>query len=113
MIRPVRFRGAFLAASRFSASSERIAQFQCRAFTPSIHRFKEAPETERPDTTSGNSHTQPAWKLSHDEVPEEKEHYEKEVKETKRKEVRAPWHREGSEVPPAEKDKDGELMTKG
>ncbi|KAF2842066.1 DUF607-domain-containing protein [Patellaria atrata CBS 101060] len=55
----------------------------------------------------------PAEKLNHDVTEQEKKDYDTAVAENKGKEVRTPWHREGSDTPPVSRARSASAMTKG
>ncbi|KAF2276668.1 uncharacterized protein EI97DRAFT_450000 [Westerdykella ornata] len=61
-----------------------------------------------------NSNARPAVDLNHNITQEEKDHYARKLHEDKGKQIRTPWHREGSEKPPVSKlESDSGTMTKG
>lgn len=61
-----------------------------------------------------NSNARPAEDLNHNVTQEEKDDYEQRLQEDiKEKQIRTPWHREGSEVPPVARQRSAGAMTKG
>ncbi|KAH7083183.1 hypothetical protein BKA63DRAFT_561368 [Paraphoma chrysanthemicola] len=60
-----------------------------------------------------NSNARPAAELNDDITQEEKDHFAKKLQEDKGKQIRTPWHREGSDVPPVARQRSAGAMTKG
>ncbi|KAF2178375.1 hypothetical protein K469DRAFT_599714 [Zopfia rhizophila CBS 207.26] len=60
-----------------------------------------------------NSNARPAEKLDHNVTQEEKDEYERKLVEDKEKQIRTPWHREGSDQPPVARQRSVGAMTKG
>lgn len=60
-----------------------------------------------------NSNARPAADLNNDITEEEKEHFARKLQEDKGKQIRTPWHREGSDVPPVARQRSAGAMTKG
>lgn len=60
-----------------------------------------------------NSNARPDAELNHNITQEEKDHFAKKLKEDKSKQIRTPWHREGSDVPPVARQRSAGAMTKG
>ncbi|KAF2471843.1 uncharacterized protein BDR25DRAFT_324943 [Lindgomyces ingoldianus] len=68
----------------------------------------------RKDTGSyDNSNARPAAELNQNITQEEREDYEKRLEEDKGKQIRTPWHREGSDTPPVARQRSAGAMTKG
>jgi len=65
------------------------------------------------DVKSDASYSQPAEDLHQDVSKEEKTHYDKAVAEDKGKQIRTPWHRDGSDTPPVSRQRSAGAMTKG
>ncbi|KAF2400699.1 hypothetical protein EJ06DRAFT_581781 [Trichodelitschia bisporula] len=65
------------------------------------------------DAKLSSSYSQPAENLNHDVSKEEISHFEKAVAEDKEKQIRTPWHREGSDKPPVARQRSAGAMTKG
>ncbi|OCK74933.1 hypothetical protein K432DRAFT_437769 [Lepidopterella palustris CBS 459.81] len=59
-----------------------------------------------------NSYSQPAENLNHNVTMEEQAHYDKQIAD-KEKQIRTPWHREGSDKPPVARQRSAGAMTKG
>jgi hypothetical protein len=59
------------------------------------------------------SNTTPAGELNEKITQEEKDHFAQKLKEDKGKQIRTPWHREGSDVPPVARQRSAGAMTKG
>lgn len=64
-------------------------------------------------TAADNSYSQPAIDLSQNETPEEKNHFDRVEQESKEKQMRSPWMRQGSDEPPVKKKRSAGAMTKG
>lgn len=60
-----------------------------------------------------NSNARPAEELDHNITQEEKDDYAKRLEEDKGKQIRTPWHREGSDTPPVARQRSAGAMTKG
>ncbi|KAF1936150.1 hypothetical protein EJ02DRAFT_459776 [Clathrospora elynae] len=60
-----------------------------------------------------NSNARPASKLNDNITQEEKDHFAKKLREDKGKQIRTPWHREGSDTPPVARQRSAGAMTKG
>ncbi|KAH7135963.1 hypothetical protein B0J11DRAFT_519616 [Dendryphion nanum] len=82
-------------------------QFRTFAFTSNL--WLDGPKFENYE----NSNARPAVELDHNITQEEKEDYEKRLAEDKGKQIRTPWHREGSDVPPVARQRSAGAMTKG
>ena len=66
------------------------------------------------ERTGTNSYAQPAHELNQEVTEEEAKDYEERVVEdTKAKQIRTPWHREGSDQPPVARQRSAGAMTKG
>lgn len=74
-------------------------QWQRRSFAVSTYRW------------SANSI--PASELNENITQEEKDHFAKKLAEDKSKQMRRPWHREGSDTPPVARQRSAGAMTKG
>ncbi|OCL13896.1 hypothetical protein AOQ84DRAFT_411300 [Glonium stellatum] len=62
---------------------------------------------------SDNSYSQPAERLNHNVTEEEQADYDRRIAEDKGKQIRTPWHREGSDKPPVARQRSAGAMTKG
>lgn len=60
-----------------------------------------------------NSNARPAADLNNNITQEEKDHFAKKLREDKGKQIRTPWQREGSDVPPVARQRSAGAMTKG
>lgn len=60
-----------------------------------------------------SSNARPAVELDHNVTQEEKDDYAKRLEEDKGKQIRTPWHREGSDTPPVARQRSAGAMTKG
>jgi hypothetical protein len=69
----------------------------------------EAPKFEK----YNNSNARPASELNDNITQEEKDHFAKRLAEDKGKQIRTPWHREGSDQPPVARQRSAGAMTKG
>ncbi|OJD40428.1 coiled-coil domain containing protein [Diplodia corticola] len=65
---------------------------------------------ERPGTSSNS---QSISELNNNITEEEEEDFDRKVAEDKGKQIRTPWHREGSDVPPVGRQRSAGAMTKG
>jgi hypothetical protein len=93
--------------TQHSAAIARPLQF--RSFTIAARLKAEAPKFEKYD----NSNARPASELNDNITQEEKDHFAKRLAEDKGKQIRTPWHREGSDVPPVARERSAGAMTKG
>lgn len=59
------------------------------------------------------SYSQPAATLSHNVTDVEKSHFERVEEESKERQMRSPWMREGSDKPPVARQRSAGAMTKG
>ncbi|OAK96322.1 hypothetical protein IQ06DRAFT_229984 [Phaeosphaeriaceae sp. SRC1lsM3a] len=66
----------------------------------------------RNDNSYDNSNARPASQLNNDITQEEKDHFAKLLAEDKGKQIRTPWHREGSDQPPVARQRSAGAMTK-
>lgn len=83
--------------------------FQQRGFKVSSCLRKEDPDSR----DYSNSNARPAIDLNDNITQEEKDHFAKKLKEDKGKQIRTPWHREGSDVAPVARQRSAGAMTKG
>jgi len=60
-----------------------------------------------------NSNARPAVELDHNVTQEEKDDFAKRLAEDKGKQIKTPWHREGSDTPPVARQRSAGAMTKG
>ena len=60
-----------------------------------------------------NSNARPASELNHNITQEEKDDFARKLQEDKGKQIRTPWHREGSDKPPVARQRRAGAMTKG
>src|ERR1700712_921372 len=66
------------------------------------------------DINSGNTYTQPAENLSQSVTQAEQQDYdERTAASSKQKQIRTPWEREGSTLPPVARSRSAGAMTKG
>lgn len=69
-------------------------------------------EKNQYDYSSPNA--RPAEELNNNVTKEEEQDYDQRLKrETKERQIRAPWNREGSDVPPVARQRSAGAMTKG
>lgn len=64
-------------------------------------------------TDNEKSYSQPAAETSQDVPQVEKDHFDKIERESKDKQVRSPWMRQGSDKPPVQRMRQAGAMTKG
>lgn len=86
-------------------------KLQIRSFTGTTHlniklRGKEEGNYE-------NSNARPASELNNNITQEEKDDFARKLQEDKGKQIRTPWHREGSDIPPVARQRSAGAMTKG
>lgn len=74
---------------------------QSRPFRLSIHRYRD----------EGSSPV--AQNLSHNGSRDQDSKLEESIAQDKEKQIRAPWHREGSDIPPAARRRSADAMTQG
>ncbi|KAL5118871.1 hypothetical protein ACEQ8H_003194 [Pleosporales sp. CAS-2024a] len=60
-----------------------------------------------------DSNARPAAELNNNITQEEKDHFAKRLEEDRGKQIRTPWHRQGSDVPPVARQRSAGAMTKG
>lgn len=60
-----------------------------------------------------NSNARPASELNNNITQEEKDDFARKLQEDKGKQIRTPWHREGSDKPPVARQRSAGAMTKG
>jgi hypothetical protein len=95
---------------RFAQHNAATAQsLQLRSFAITSRLWREGP---KPDDYN-NSNARPAAELNENITQEEKDHFAKKLNEDKGKQIRTPWHREGSDVPPVARERSAGAMTKG
>jgi len=93
---------------RISIQLRASSQFRCYATKPrGVDK-----ETDKYGDYS-NSNARPAADLNENITQEEKDHFAKKLKEDKGKQIRTPWHREGSDLPPVARQRSAGAMTKG
>jgi hypothetical protein len=84
---------------------------QLRSFTITARLNVKLPSK---DTGSyENSNARPASELNNNITQEEKDDFARKLQEDKGKQIRTPWHREGSDVPPVARQRSAGAMTKG
>ena len=82
---------------------------QARYFAITSHLRREDPSRNQ----YNNSNARPAAELNENITQEEKDHFAKKLDEDKGKQIRTPWHREGSDQPPVARQRSAGAMTKG
>ncbi|EMC98303.1 hypothetical protein BAUCODRAFT_32321, partial [Baudoinia panamericana UAMH 10762] len=80
---------------------------------PSGRRMKVQEDANQTPNLDDSSHSQSAANLSHDVTQAEKDHFRRIEKESKDKQTRSPWMREGSNVPPVARQRSAGAMVKG
>jgi hypothetical protein len=95
--------------SQYSAPT--TAQLQYRSFSIAGSLRAEGPRFDR--NQYNNSNARPASELNDNITQEEKDHFAKKLEEDKGKQIRTPWHREGSDTPPVARQRSAGAMTKG
>ncbi|KAF2654952.1 hypothetical protein K491DRAFT_693382 [Lophiostoma macrostomum CBS 122681] len=87
-------------------ASVRSRQRQSRSFTAAIRLGRDSNGYD-------NANARPAINLNHNITKEEEADYAQRLQEDKGKQIRTPWHREGSDVPPVARQRSAGAMTKG
>ncbi|KAJ4371190.1 hypothetical protein N0V83_004406 [Neocucurbitaria cava] len=82
---------------------------QLRCFTITSHPRSESFRSNG----YNNSNARPTLELNENVTQEEKDHFAKKLDEDKGKQIRTPWHREGSDKPPVARQRSAGAMTKG
>ncbi|KAF1911280.1 hypothetical protein BDU57DRAFT_543178 [Ampelomyces quisqualis] len=82
---------------------------QFRSFSVAAHLRAGTPKPDK----FNNSNARPASELNDNITQEEKDHFKKKLEEDKGKQIRTPWHREGSDVAPVARQRSAGAMTKG
>lgn len=85
-------------------------QAQLRSFAGTRQRWI---GTGPKDDSYDNPNARPAIDLSQKITKEEEEDFQRRLAEDKGKQIRTPWHREGSEEPPVARQRQATAMTKG
>ncbi|KAF2116339.1 hypothetical protein BDV96DRAFT_686719 [Lophiotrema nucula] len=97
-------------AQRLSPSSN--SQF--RAFTGTCRVQVALPDGHKnKEDGYESSNARPAAELNENITQEEKDDFNKRLQEDKGKQIRTPWHRDGSDVPPVARQRSAGAMTKG
>jgi len=82
---------------------------QLRSFATTSRLGLAAPKK----TNDYDPNARPAAELNNNITQEEKDHFAKKLAEDKGKQIRTPWHREGSDVAPVARQRSAGAMTKG
>lgn len=90
-------------------SSNRFSKLLLLPYSPHRRQFNVGSKS----ASAESSYAQPAQNLSQDVSQEEKDHYDRAMAEDKGKQIRAPWHRDGSDTAPVSKDQSAEPLTEG
>jgi hypothetical protein len=86
-------------------------QLQYRSFSIANSLRAQGPRSDR--NHYDNSNARPASELNENITQEEKDHFAKKLQEDRGKQIRTPWHREGSDTPPVARQRSAGAMTKG
>ena len=78
---------------------------------PLVVKARELPPFTRRYSTS--KYTQAAKELSQKDLEEQEARSDSGISQEKAKQIRTPWHREGSSVPPVARPRSASAMTKG
>lgn len=97
-------------ASRVAPRYPTLTQAQLRSFAGTRHRWI---STGPKDDSYDNSNARPAIDLSQKITKEEEEDFQRRLAEDRDKQIRTPWHHEGSEEPPVARQRQATAMTKG
>lgn len=104
-----------LSAARFRLQLETNANSRCiqlRSFTVTRH-LRVNRNLKGRETDYENSNARPAAELNQNITQEEKDDFAQRIDELKGKQIRTPWHRDGSETPPVGRQRRAGAMTKG
>jgi len=85
---------------------------QTRPYATNPPRVQDNPPNQS-DIVEESSYAQPAHKLSQDVSHEEKSHYDTVIEHSKEQQVRSPWTRAGSDLPPVSRQRSAGAMVKG
>ena len=85
---------------------------QSRRYATNPPRVQDDPPNQS-DIVDESSYAQPAHKLSQDVSHEEKSHYDAVIEHSKEQQVRSPWTRAGSDLPPVARQRSAGAMVKG
>ena len=108
---PIRPRSISL---RHLARLPRARSISDRKSSNSATRDDEAHAHPPQDINSGNTYTQPAENLSQSVTQAEQQDYDQRIAaSSKQKQIRTPWQREGSSLPPVSRSRSAGAMTKG
>jgi hypothetical protein len=88
-------------------------QLSLRHFSTSQNLGVTLPKPTERETSYESSNARPAIELDHNVTQEETDDYERKLSEQKNKQIRTPWQREGSDVPPVARQRSAGAMTKG
>jgi hypothetical protein len=88
-------------------------QLSLRNFSISKRLGVTLPKPTERETSYESSNARPAIELDHNVTQEETDDYERRLSEQKNKQIRTPWQREGSDVPPVSRQRSAGAMTKG
>jgi hypothetical protein len=88
-------------------------QLSLRHFSISQRLGVTLPKPTERETSYESSNARPAIELDHNVTQEETDDYERKLSEQKNKQIRTPWQREGSDVPPVARQRSAGAMTKG
>lgn len=92
----------------------RATHLQLRCFTLGGARFKVSTPESNKSHDYDNSNARPAGDLNQNITQEEKDDYQKRLERNmKNKQIRTPWHHEGSDTPPVARQRSAGAMTKG
>ena len=98
--------------ARTSLQHGNVAQpLQLRSFAITARLNVKLPSKDRGSYEDSNA--RPASELNHNITQEEKDDFARKLQEDKGKQIRTPWHREGSDKPPVARQRSAGAMTKG
>ena len=100
-------------SSLFFRTRKELKPWQRYVQSSTHHKIQLKDPVPKREGGSISSYSQPASELNHDVGKEEIEHYDRVVAESKDKQIRTPWHRDGSDEPPVQRQRSAGAMTKG
>jgi len=92
--------------------SQTSSRLCLRTYATNPPRAKDDPP-DHSDVVYESSYAQPAHDFSQEVTPAEKDHYDRIVEHSKQQQVRSPWTRADSDVPPVARQRSAGAMVKG
>ncbi|KAJ4381523.1 hypothetical protein N0V86_002883 [Didymella sp. IMI 355093] len=98
-------------SARSTLQNATIQPLQLRSFAITARLSVKLPSKDTGNYE--NSNARPASELNNNISQEEKDDFARKLQEDRGKQIRTPWHREGSDVPPVARQRSAGAMTKG